>query len=172
MYGVFGGITTFFHAAVRYPLVAAILAGAGLGVHEFHQEVPKQPAFIIKFVDRVVDLKNVNFDTNSAKLSPLAQNILDSDVEYAKKNPNAKFNVIGHCDIRGSFALNQALSDRRAEVVRKYLVDNGISSDRVIIRGMNFSLPIADNKNLKGLAVNRRTEIMATIKESVKEEVK
>jgi outer membrane protein OmpA-like peptidoglycan-associated protein len=68
--------------------------------------------------------------------------------------------VEGHTDSRGSDSYNQALSQRRAETVRDYLVQRGYPADRIQARGMGEGSPIADNASPEGRANNRRVEIV------------
>jgi OOP family OmpA-OmpF porin len=77
-----------------------------------------------------------------------------------KNESSAAFVVQGYTDSRGSDALNQDLSQRRAEAVRAYLVRRGVPSDRITAQGMGASNPIADNDTAEGRADNRRVELV------------
>jgi OmpA-OmpF porin, OOP family len=67
--------------------------------------------------------------------------------------------AVGHTDSDGSDASNQALSVRRAEAVKAYLVSKGIEKNRVYTEGKGEKQPVADNKTNEGKAKNRRVEI-------------
>ncbi|PZO31710.1 MAG: flagellar motor protein MotB, partial [Betaproteobacteria bacterium] len=67
--------------------------------------------------------------------------------------------AIGHTDSIGSDAYNQKLSERRAQAVKDYMVSKGVAADRIQIKGMGESQPVADNKTKEGRAKNRRVEI-------------
>jgi OOP family OmpA-OmpF porin len=64
--------------------------------------------------------------------------------------------VEGHTDSTGADAYNQALSERRANAVLKYLVDAGVPAARLSARGFGESEPVADNDTAEGRAQNRR----------------
>jgi OOP family OmpA-OmpF porin len=67
--------------------------------------------------------------------------------------------AVGHTDSVGSDTYNQALSVRRADAVKAYLVEKGIEKNRVYTEGKGEKQPVADNKTAEGRAKNRRVEI-------------
>jgi OOP family OmpA-OmpF porin len=67
--------------------------------------------------------------------------------------------AVGHTDSDGSDAANQALSVKRSEAVKAYLVSKGIEKNRVYTEGKGEKQPVADNKTKEGKAKNRRVEI-------------
>ena len=103
-----------------------------------------------------VVLKGVTFVTGSAQLTPDAKVVLDEAYAALAGQANLRVELGGHTDSVGSDALNQSLSQRRAESVRKYLVDKGIAADRLSAKGYGESQPIADNKTKEGRQENRR----------------
>jgi outer membrane protein OmpA-like peptidoglycan-associated protein len=76
-----------------------------------------------------------------------------------EQNPKLRISLEGHTDSEGSDRDNQLLSERRAASVRAYLVDAGISNDRLEARGYGQSRPLADNSSEEGRQQNRRTEM-------------
>lgn len=103
--------------------------------------------------------RDVLFEFNSDQLQPEAIESLRRLVAYLKKPPGFQSLVIeGHTDSVGSAAYNLKLSQRRAESVRKALVDLGAPSSKVQAMGFGESKPIADNGNYQGRAMNRRVE--------------
>ncbi len=84
---------------------------------------------------------------------------LDAMKEILKDYPTAKFSIEGHTDSDGSDALNQKLSEDRANAVRTFLVDKGINGNNLTAVGFGESKPIATNKTKAGKAQNRRTEV-------------
>ncbi|MDH4155206.1 MAG: OmpA family protein, partial [Nitrospira sp.] len=68
--------------------------------------------------------------------------------------------IEGHTDSDGSNEYNQSLSESRAQSVRQILLDGGIPSERIEIKGYGESKPIADNDTSAGKAQNRRVEIV------------
>jgi outer membrane protein OmpA-like peptidoglycan-associated protein len=104
---------------------------------------------------------SILFASGKSEILPAAQSKL-SDVANAlmKQDPSAKIVVEGFTDSTGGDALNQALSESRAEAVRSFLVSHGVSSDRISAEGRGPSDPIADNASPEGRANNRRVEIV------------
>src|SRR4030095_11420756 len=103
----------------------------------------------------------VNFKSGSAVLLPDSKTKLD---EIATKALNAKgyvLEVSGFADTNGSIQLNRALSQRRADAVIRYLVENhNIPLRRIVTPfGYGETNPIADNETREGRAQNRRVEI-------------
>jgi OmpA-OmpF porin, OOP family len=103
----------------------------------------------------------VNFKTGSAVLSPESKTTLD---DIASKALNAKgyvLEVSGFADSRGSVNLNRALSQRRADAVIRYLVENhNIPLRRIVTPyGYGEMNPVAENETKEGRAQNRRVEI-------------
>ena len=103
-----------------------------------------------------IRLPGVNFESNSDRLLPGATNVLNDAVATLKKNPTITFEVAGHTDSDGAAEYNESLSARRATTVHDYLASNGISVDRMTVRGYGESQPIADNGTREGKAQNRR----------------
>jgi OOP family OmpA-OmpF porin len=104
-------------------------------------------------------LRGVNFDFDKADIRPDAQVILDSAAEILKENPSTRVEVAGHTDSTGPDDYNQGLSERRARSVVNYLVDKGVSADRLTPVGHGESQPVADNGTRDGRAQNRRVEL-------------
>ncbi len=67
--------------------------------------------------------------------------------------------VTGHTDNVGSPVLNQRLSQRRAEEVKRELVQRGVDPNRIYTEGKGSSQPVADNRTTEGRARNRRVEV-------------
>ena len=98
----------------------------------------------------------VNFDTNKYTIRPADLAELQKAVDFAKKNPNAKFHVVGYTDSRGSAKHNQKLSENRAEAVKKYLVGEAIAAEKITSEGKGAADPVGDNKTKEGQFQNRR----------------
>ena len=102
----------------------------------------------------------INFDTNKAEIRKADQKELQTAIDFVKRYPETKIVVVGHTDSTGSDAYNQKLSERRANAVKKYLVDSGhVKADMITAEGRGEAEPIADNKTKEGRAKNRRVEI-------------
>jgi outer membrane protein OmpA-like peptidoglycan-associated protein len=104
-------------------------------------------------------LNNIFFDFDKSTLRPASFRSLNSLLAVMKKYPEMAIEISGHTDNVGSMAYNQRLSESRANVVKDYLVRNGIPAKRVGAYGRSFRQPIASNDTNVGRQLNRRTEI-------------
>ena len=113
------------------------------------------------FIDEKPDvaLENVLFDSGKSVIKTEYFALLDNVVEILEKNSDMRFEINGHCDNRGTDKYNSALSIRRANAVKDYLVEKGISEDRLTIQGFSFTRPAALNDTTSGRAANRRVEL-------------
>lgn len=103
-------------------------------------------------------LENVFFETASAALRVNSKAELDKLKEFLEENPTVNIQLNGHTDNVGKEEDNLLLSQQRAEAVRQYLIDNGISGNRISAKGFGESKPIQTNETAAGRAKNRRTE--------------
>lgn len=110
-------------------------------------------------VKEVINLKGVTFKTDSDELNASSNDRLDQGVADLKANPDIKVIVAGHTDNSGDSLYNLDLSQKRAETVRQYLIDNGIEASRLTARGYGETEPMAPNDTANGRAQNRRVEL-------------
>ena len=108
---------------------------------------------------KMVELHGPQFDFNKSALKPDGKKRVDTAVQTMKDESSLKVSVEGHTDSIGSDAYNLKLSERRAQVVKDYMVSQGVSAGRITTRGFGKSKPVADNKTAAGRAENRRVEI-------------
>lgn len=104
-------------------------------------------------------LRGVNFAVDSATIDPASAVVLDVAADQLRERPGVSVIIEGHTDSTGSEAYNQALSQRRADSVRSYLVRKGVPSERLTARGLGESSPVASNDTADGRAMNRRVEL-------------
>lgn len=108
-----------------------------------------------------IDLR-VLFDTGKAVVKPEFNAEIQKVAEFMKTYTSAKAEIEGHTDNVGSAAMNTALSQRRADAVKKVLVDNfGIETTRLSAKGYGPDKPMADNATAEGRQKNRR--VVATL---------
>jgi len=105
-------------------------------------------------------LNNVFFEFDQATLNSKSYTELDKLFKLLKVNPEVRILIGGHTDNAGADIYNQNLSEERAKVVYQYLVDHGISAERLEVKGFGASHPVADNDTEAGRSLNRRTEII------------
>ena len=115
-------------------------------------------------VGQKITLKNIFFKSGQSDLDPTSQVELGKLIKLMKKLPDLVVEIGGHTDSQGGDDLNQRLSQKRAESVVKYLIDNGIDKRRLRAIGYGETQPIALNTNTdgswnrEGMAMNRRFE--------------
>ena len=100
----------------------------------------------------------IHFSFDSALLSDQAQQILNDKADYLRTNSGVTVTVEGHCDERGTDAYNIALGERRAESVKNFLVDLGISANRLNTVSYGEERPLAMGRNESSWAKNRRAQ--------------
>jgi len=102
----------------------------------------------------------VFFDFDSGALSEDARLTLDGNVRWLNREEHndLQFVVEGHCDTRGSESYNLALGDLRAQIVREYLIQNGIDPNRVLTLSLGEERPSSQGEAEKDHALNRRAQ--------------
>jgi len=105
-------------------------------------------------------LKNVLFETDSYELVETSFIELNNLINYLKKNPKIKIHIEGHTDNISDDKHNLILSDNRSAKVYSYLVDRGISEERLSYKGYGENKPISTNNTEKGRKQNRRTSFV------------
>jgi len=103
-------------------------------------------------------LKNIFFETDSFSLKPESKGQLKEIVDFMKTNPGLVIEIGGHTDHQGTDNYNLVLSGKRANAVVQSLVEMGVPSARLKSKGYGFAIPVADNSDEEGRALNRRTE--------------
>ncbi|MFH0803318.1 MAG: OmpA family protein [bacterium] len=99
--------------------------------------------------------------TSASDLTPAGKKILDGVGDFLKSYPNSKVLTRGHTDSIGKTAANQAVSEKRAQKVREYLVAyRNVSPGRVTTEGVGSAQPVATNASAAGRALNRRVELI------------
>jgi hypothetical protein len=104
-------------------------------------------------------IRGVNFEYDSAELTPTSREILDGVAASIISRPPHALEVGGHASAEGDGAYNKDLSERRAASVRAYLVDRGVDPQVLTWRGYGESRPLATNFSELGRRVNRRVEL-------------
>ena len=110
----------------------------------------------------IVNLSDVLFDTAQATLKPGAREKLAKVSGILVTHPDLKIEIEGHTDSVGSDQYNQALSERRAESVRNYLVAQRIAPQTISTVGFGEGHPVASNATAAGRQQNRRVELVVS----------
>jgi outer membrane protein OmpA-like peptidoglycan-associated protein len=108
----------------------------------------------------VLTLGDVLFVSGHSELRAGSSEHLDKLVSFLNRYPERSAVIEGYTDSVGTESYNQALSQRRAEAVRSYLVSQGVASARLDASGKGESNPVADNGSADGRQQNRRVEVV------------
>jgi peptidoglycan-associated lipoprotein len=108
-----------------------------------------------------VELERVYFSFDQFTLTNTARRVLDVNAKILKSAPALKVSIEGHCDSRGSDEYNLALGERRAHVVKNYLVSQGVAPERLETISYGEELPADPAMTETAWAMNRRAELKA-----------
>lgn len=149
-------------ATRRAPLTRSILPGQPRPVlpRAVDTLVTTLPALSATNKGAAVTLPNLYFTQSSTNLLPTSRPTLNSLAQILRQQPALRLEIAGHTDNVGEPTLNLRLSEQRAQVVRKYLVQQGIDSARLVARGYGGTRPMANNGDPQQRARNRRVEVV------------
>lgn len=103
-------------------------------------------------------LQGIQFESGKDVIKKTSFPILDKVVAVMKDNPSYELEINGHTDSQGDDAKNLTLSQNRANAVKTYLVNQGVSGSRLTAKGFGETVPVADDATAAGRAKNRRVE--------------
>jgi len=103
-------------------------------------------------------LNGIQFETGKDVITRNSYPVLDKVVGVMKENKSYKLIINGYTDNKGDKNMNQVLSHKRAEAVKRYLENKGIDPQKLIAHGYGEERPVADNSTAAGRAKNRRVE--------------
>jgi outer membrane protein OmpA-like peptidoglycan-associated protein len=156
------------------PYIAGSLAAGGCpdsdkdGIADANDNCPDKPGMaeyggcpnFLSLDNNVVDLilQNAFFESNSFTLSPAHYSMLDQLAKLMNEQPAIKLRIKGHTDNTGNESLNQMLSQNRAKACFDYLVDKGVSEEKISYLGLGEIQPDESNATEAGKQLNRRVE--------------
>ena len=149
--------------------VEEILAGvtldfsSGLTVKDAPRVTAEEVQELQENINDLIEGKVVEFEFNSAVITPLGEELLDEVLAALRQFPNVPIEIAGHTDNVGSPEANLELSEERARAVLAYLVDRGEDAARFVVTGYGEAQPVADNGTESGRARNRRIEFIAIL---------
>ena len=143
------------------------LAGGAVGVYmdkqeaKLRQQLQNTGVSVTREGDRIyLNVPgNITFKTDSSDINAGFYDVLNSVALVLKEYNKTIINITGHTDSVGADSYNQALSERRAASVGRYLTSQGVDPMRVATQGMGESMPIASNDTPEGRQANRRVEL-------------
>jgi OmpA-OmpF porin, OOP family len=130
----------------------------GDGVPDHLDKCPGTPKGATVDAEGCWIIGTIHFDFDEAEIKPDALPVLNEISDVMQKNPGLNMNINGFTDNIGTLEYNQRLSERRAEAAKKYLVDQGIDSNRFTINGFSYTMPVSSNETEEGRRMNRRVE--------------
>ncbi|MDE6315513.1 MAG: OmpA family protein [Muribaculaceae bacterium] len=166
-------------AGIGSAIGAAVGAGAGMLIGK---KMDKQAAQLKEIENAKVETTTdanglqaikVTFDggilfpTNGSTLSSTARTDLSQFALSLQQNPEPNVEVYGYTDNTGTLAVNQKVSDARANAVRQYLIEAGVSGNRIVAQGRPLCDYVASNETAAGRAQNRRVEIYISANEQM-----
>lgn len=107
---------------------------------------------------QTIALSNVAFELGSDRLTSSSREALNGIAASLRSQSDLSIEIAGHTDSLGSDALNMDLSQRRADSVRSYLIEQGVAAEQLTAKGYGPHQPVADNATASGRAMNRRVE--------------
>jgi outer membrane protein OmpA-like peptidoglycan-associated protein len=141
--------------------VAGARGGITATVRELHEAMQALGAKESTLEVTVSLPADVLFDFDKAEIRPDAAAALGRLATVVRGYPNGRAEIQGHTDAKGNAAYNQRLSERRADAVKRWLVEREkIAADRLTTRGFGKSRPVADNDTDAGRQKNRRVEVV------------
>ncbi len=120
-------------------------------------EVVSPPVEQVKTIEFAA--KNIRFDVGKSNIKQSSFNDLDNLLKIMNEFPASRYTINGYTDNTGTDELNNKLSEERAQHVKKYFTDRGISTGRLTAKGFGKANPIATNDTPEGKLENRRVEI-------------
>jgi len=108
--------------------------------------------------DKAFRINNIYFDSDAYDLNDQAKIVLNSFIDFMDFNSSIEVAIHGHTDDIGDELSNQELSSKRAKQVHDYLINGGVSADRLSYKGYGESKALVPNDSDENRAVNRRTE--------------
>lgn len=152
---IFLGISVFLvGCAKKKEVVVEEVKPAVEVVPEPEPEVPPPPTP----EEIVAKLQMIHFDFDKYNIRPGDAQILEANSKILKEYPDVNILIEGHCDERGTHEYNLLLGERRANSTKEYLVQLGISSDRISTVSYGKERPIDPGHNEDAWAKNRRAE--------------
>jgi outer membrane protein OmpA-like peptidoglycan-associated protein len=138
------------------------------GVHSVMEPLIKNISLNPVRIGEKMLLTNVFYEVDRWELKKESMSELDNLTDLLKFNKDFIVEIGGYTDSTGTDDYNLGLSEKRALSVVKYLIESGISSDRLQYKGYGNTSPVADNITYEGRRLNRRTEVKIVARKNEK----
>ncbi len=158
------------HVVAGLIIVFALSMASGCGSHPTKPESDNAPAMSNADENMTGDsdsgkamgLQTVHFPYDSFTLDGEGKSTLKANADILSAHTNLKIQVEGHCDQRGGIQYNIALGEKRANGVKKFLVDLGVSADRITTISFGKEKPVDPGTDEAAYAKNRRANFVIT----------
>ncbi|MBF8999715.1 MULTISPECIES: OmpA family protein [Vibrio] len=174
--GALTGLATGGNATERrqHALIGATggaAVGAGVGYYFDRQEAQLRKSLLDSGVQvqrvndsqiKLVMQNGIGFNSDSYHLDSSIYKSLNGVAKVLVEYPKTRLRINGYTDSTGSQSYNQSLSERRANSVREYLINQNVSPQRIGIYGHGENAPLCSNATAQGRKCNRRVEIQIT----------
>ncbi|MGE5581776.1 MAG: OmpA family protein, partial [Bacillota bacterium] len=104
-------------------------------------------------------LGSIFFDFNKSAIRSADEEVLVNECKILAENPDLYISIGGHCDERGTRQYNMGLAARRADTIRRYLINQGINPDKIIVYAYGEDFPLKKGHNEAAWRFNRRVDI-------------
>lgn len=121
--------------------------------------IASTPAASADSLNDLLKVRVYYFGTNLSDITAIAYGSLNAHAKYLAGNPQAKLQISGHTDERGTREYNLALGERRANTVARYLVGAGVNPGQLSVVSYGKEKPVAEGSNEEAWAKNRRVEL-------------
>ena len=170
--GAAGAVAAGKREADEILVGAAIGAGVGAGIGAYmdaqEEKIARIPGTTVERVDKETLLvhfdSDVLFAVDSATIDSSGRDTLEQVADVLTEYKKTAVVVQGHTDSTGSDAHNDALSERRATSVERYLTQQGVDGQRIVAEGYGEGYPVASNETESGRQLNRRVDVLLKAK--------
>jgi peptidoglycan-associated lipoprotein len=147
-------------SSVPAPVSEASPATSAVYVRHPHvSKVEATPARPAREPEALRGRRTIYFDFDSDQIRPLDLVLVQAHAQYMMAHPGARLRIEGHADERGGSEYNLALGQRRAEVVRLFMVNSGVSELALEAVSLGEEMPVDPAHNEAAWALNRRAEL-------------
>ena len=179
--GVAGRLIGGKSGTAKGAIIGAVVGGAGGAL--IGRRMDKQAAELRRDLEgakvervgegiKITFASGILFSTNSSSLTSAAAGNIDQLAATLKKYGDTSVAIEGHTDSSGSDAINQPLSERRAQAVANEITAQGIDDARITSTGYGSTQPVADNTSAAGKSANRRVEVAIFANEKMQKAAK
>lgn len=123
-----------------------------------------RPSLLIK---KIIKNVKVYFDYDKAEIRNDAAKILDDATELLKRNEGSSILISGNCDARGTEKYNDKLGRNRGQSVKSYMLDHGVTDDRIKIISRGKLDALAPVTDLEGMQKDRNAQFMVAEVEEI-----